>query len=40
MHGFMWTAYAVTGDNKFLYLDTSYGAYNWFATPTSSQNTA
>ncbi|MAH41499.1 MAG: hypothetical protein CMO41_04550 [Verrucomicrobiales bacterium] len=33
VHGALWSAYAVSGDRKFLYLDTAYGAYNWFATP-------
>ena len=39
VHGFMWAAYAVSGDNKFLYLDTAYGAYNWFATPRQAPGT-
>tara|TARA_B100000965_G_scaffold371914_1_gene361226 strand:- start:243 stop:491 length:249 start_codon:yes stop_codon:yes gene_type:complete len=30
VHGAMWIAYALSGDNKFLYLDTAYGVYKWF----------
>lgn len=33
VHGAMWTGYALSGDSKFLYLDTLYGAYNWLSTP-------
>lgn len=29
VHGALWAAYALCGDNKFLLLDTGYGAWNW-----------
>lgn len=32
VHGAMWSAHAITGDPKFLYLDTAYGIYLWFST--------
>mgnify|MGYP006140392969 CR=1 FL=1 len=29
LHGTLWSLYSLTGDNAFLYLDTTAGAANW-----------
>ena len=29
VHGMLWSAYAASGRNEFLYADTAFGALNW-----------